>query len=154
MQPPFTMFNYASKSPGQWAAEALPDTIWVISRQNTSDRDLSHWLIQLKSLLTPAEPGHNNKSCWRDDIWAAAPNWNTSLVGSVQFSRSQLCLLVLLLQSWMVWKAVFPVFTLHCCLQAQWRCLSVACLFHPHWIVALLRKASRQKFDSHSKMSL
>lgn len=41
---------------------------------------LSHWLIHLKSPLTPAEPGRNNKSCRRDDACAAAavqtlPSW-------------------------------------------------------------------------------
>lgn len=92
------------------------------------------------------------KSRRRDDIWAAAVIWNTSLAGSVQFSRCQLCLRMLLLRLWMVWRAPFPVFTLLCCLQAQRWCLSVACLFHPHWIVTLLRNAIRQKFDSLSKI--
>lgn len=143
---------YDGKSPGECAADAPPDTIWVSSMRNTPDRKLSHWRIHLKSSLAPAEPGHDNKKsqAWRHLSSGSDVKHFPCGFGSVQplpvVSRPASAALV------MVWRAAFPDSTLLCCLQAPWWCLSVACLFPPHSIVTLLRNAARPKFESLAKI--
>lgn len=116
-----------------------PDTIWVSSMWNTSDRKLSHWRIHLKSLLAPAEPGHDNKKkksqAWRHLSSGSDLKHFPGGLGSAQ---------------------PLPVMSARFCCSCEWCegspgsvAMPICGLFISSPLtVTLLRNVARQKFDS------